>query len=114
MPTGRQALGSHGEALAARWYEARGYDVVARNWRIRDAELDLVMRRGGLLVFCEVKTRRDDRFGTAAEAVTPAKQRRVRRAAVAYLGASSERPKQLRFDVACVVGRQVDVIESAF
>lgn len=117
MPSGRQALGTHGEALAAGWYAERGYEIVARNWRTRHGEVDLIARRGGVLVFCEVKTRGDARFGEPAEAVTLSKQRRIRQAAVAYLrspGASGRRPAELRFDVACVVGRSVEVIESAF
>jgi putative endonuclease len=113
---GRQALGRYGEAQAARWYTERGYEVVDRNWRVPDGEIDLVARRGPMLVFCEVKTRGGDRFGTAAESVTPAKQRRLRRLASIYLRATplSPRPDVVRFDVACVAGREVEVIEQAF
>jgi putative endonuclease len=116
VPSGRQALGSYGESLAARWCVAQGYEVLARNWRTREAELDLVLRKGNEIVFCEVKTRVDDRFGTPAEAVTAAKQRRVRSAAVAFLHsqAHERRGGSMRFDVACVVGQSVEVIESAF
>lgn len=115
-------LGASGEELAARWYTDAGFAVLARNWRCRDGELDLVVARGGLAVFCEVKTRRSVRFGVPAEAVTPAKQRRLRALALRWL---AERPpgegrySDLRFDVACVVavpGRApaVDIIEAAF
>lgn len=117
MPSGRQALGDHGEALAARWYTERDYEVVARKWRIAAGEIDLVLRRGRELVFCEVKTRSSDRFGTPAEAVTPAKQRRIRRLAAAYLSGLDSPPRSscvVRFDVACVSGREVEVIEQAF
>jgi putative endonuclease len=117
VPSGRQALGDHGEALAARWYAERDYEVVARKWRIAAGEIDLVLRRGRELVFCEVKTRGSDRFGTPAEAVTPAKQRRIRRLAAAYLSALDSSPRSsyvVRFDVACVSGREVEVIEQAF
>ena len=117
MPTSRQSLGEHGEALAARWYSDRGYEIVARNWRTRSGEVDIVARRGGTLVFCEVKTRTGSAFGEPAESVTPAKQRKIRSTAVAYiatLGGEDVRPKSLRFDVACVVGREVEVIEAAF
>ena len=59
--------------------------MVARNWRCREGELDLVVARPGEIVFCEVKTRSSDRFGLPAEAVTPAKQRRLRGLAARYL-----------------------------
>ncbi len=116
----RQQLGAAGEALAAGWYTDRGYEVIDRNWRVREGEIDLVARKGRLLVFCEVKTRTSDRFGSPAEAVTFAKQRRIRRAAAVYLqrGGLAARlggsAAVLRFDVACVTGAVVEVIESAF
>jgi putative endonuclease len=114
--------GMRGEELAARWYAERGYRLVARNWRCRDGELDLVVARHGEVVFCEVKARTSDRFGLPAEAVTPAKQRRLRRLAAAFLAAAAApdssfsvpRGAQPRFDVASVLGDRVDVIESAF
>ena len=55
MTVARQKLGAHGERVAARRYEADGYEVVARNWRCGDGELDLVLRRGDTLVFAEVR-----------------------------------------------------------
>ncbi len=122
MTRARLELGASGEELAARWYTDAGYRVLARNWRCREGELDLVVGRGGLAVFCEVKTRRGLNFGLPAEAVTPAKQRRLRRLALRWL---VERPPgeprfpDLRFDVACVVARPgvapvVEIIEAAF
>lgn len=114
MTAGRRALGAHGEALAARWYESRGYRVVARNWRCRDGELDLVLARGSLIVFCEVKTRRSNAYGSPAEAVTPAKQARIRRLAVRWLHDTDTRAASLRFDVVGVIADHVEVIEAAF
>ncbi len=109
------ALGARGEDIAAAWYGEHGYQVVSRNWRCRDGELDLVARRGDLVVFCEVKTRRSDAFGVPAEAVTPAKQRRIRRLAAQWLREHrSGRPSQLRFDVAAILAGQLQVIEEAF
>jgi putative endonuclease len=114
----RQRLGARGEQLAAQWYLARGYDVVARNWRCREGELDLVVSRDGELVFCEVKTRSSDRFGVPAEAVTVAKQRRLRVLAARFLAdqadAGTVRRRGIRFDVASVMGGRVEVIEAAF
>jgi putative endonuclease len=115
----RRALGAAGEALVARWYEANGYEVVDTNWRCRDGELDLVLAAPGVLVFCEVKTRRSRAFVAPYEAVTPAKQRRIRRLAVRWLGERGVRARTIRFDVASVVHERgaepsVDVIEAAF
>lgn len=114
MTAARQRRGRAGERLAAEWYAGRGWEIVDRNWRVREGEIDLVVRRGDTLVFCEVKTRSSDRFGSAAAAVTPAKQRRLRTLARLYLTSTGVRSPQLRFDVAAVTGGQVHVIESAF
>ena len=84
-PDRRQALGTAGEALAAAWYEGQGYEVLARNWRRREGEVDLIVRQGRTVAFCEVKTRTDDTFGTGAEAVVVPKQRRLRRLATRWL-----------------------------
>jgi putative endonuclease len=110
----RRALGADGEARAAAWYQAHGYRVLARNWRCRDGELDLVVARGRAVVFVEVKTRRTDRFGTPAEAVTPAKQRRLRGLALRWIDATGARPSSLRFDVVAILGGRLEVIEAAF
>jgi putative endonuclease len=114
VTNGRRALGAHGEQLAARWYESRGYTVVARNWRSRTGEIDLVMSRGTLVVICEVKTRSSTAYGTPAEAVGRTKQQRLRRLAIEWIGESGWPPSPIRFDVACVMRGVVDVIESAF
>ena len=114
MTDQRRAVGAHGEARAAAWYEAAGYSVVERNWRCRDGELDLVVRRGRELVFVEVKSRRSDRFGVPAEAVTVAKQRRLRRLAGRYLAETGASAGSLRFDVVAILGGRLEVIEAAF
>lgn len=114
MTVGRQKLGAHGERLAARRYEADGYEIVARNWRCNDGELDLVLRRGPELVFAEVKTRSGERFGHPAEAVTPAKQRRIRRLGSRFCAETGERASTLRFDVVSVLRGQVEIIENCF
>ncbi len=113
-------MGQSGEAQAAEWYEAAGYDVVARNWRCPEGELDLVLRRGNTVVFCEVKARRGTRFGMPAEAVTAAKQARIRRLAARWLASQRSRapawrrPVQVRFDVVAILRDDLQVIEGAF
>jgi putative endonuclease len=99
----RAGLGRRGEALASARLTAAGLRVVARNWRCRLGEIDLVAEAPGLLVFCEVKTRRGSGYGTPAAAVDAAKQAQLRRLAGAYLHATPHRPCRVRFDVVTVV-----------
>ena len=114
----RRTLGARGEDLAARWYEEQGYEVLERNWRRREGEVDLIVRRGATVVFSEVKTRSSDRFGTGAEAVLPAKQRRIRRLASRWLSeltpAAGRARVAVRFDVVSITSGAVDVVEDAF
>ncbi len=115
----RRIVGDAGEAAVAAWYEAQGYAILDRNWRVREGELDIVARRDATVVFCEVKTRRSDAYGAPAEAVTARKQVRIRRLALAWLAAHDVRAPSLRFDVAAVRpdgrGRWIpDVFEAAF
>jgi putative endonuclease len=118
-PDGRRHLGAFGEDAVARWYEDRGYEVVDRNWRVREGELDLVLRHGRTIVFCEVKTRRGDAYGSPFDAVTVAKQRRLRTLALRWLAEHPVRAATLRFDVAAVrAGRagpaEIEVLSDAF
>lgn len=114
MGNRRIALGGSGEALVASWYEARGGEVVARNWRCRNGELDLVVRFGSSVVFCEVKTRSSSAYGNGLEAVTAAKQRRLRQLAVLWLREQGGGFADLRFDVASVDDGIVTLLEGAF
>jgi putative endonuclease len=110
----RQELAVYGEETVAEWYRSAGFEVVARNWRCPQGELDLVVRSGDLVVICEVKTRSSTVFGAPVEAVTRAKQARVRRAAARWLEAGSHNAGVVRFDVASVLGDVVEVVEGAF
>src|SRR5438105_4729581 len=78
-------LGRVGEDATVDWYRDHGYALVARNWRCPLGELDLVVARGALLVFCEVKTRAGSSFGAGFEAVTSRKQRKLRQLAEVFL-----------------------------
>jgi len=116
----RRALGAAGEQAAARWYEAAGYEVIDRNWRVREGELDLVvLAPDGAVVFCEVKTRTSDRFGAPVEAVTATKQRRIRTLAAQWLAAHPGVGHGIRFDVAAVLAPPegpavVEVVQAGF
>ena len=106
-PLTGNALGAAGETRAAEHLTADGYRVLARNARVGGVEVDLVVARGPLLVFVEVKTRRSRRAGLPEESVDARKQERLRRAALAWLH-DPERPAprgaRVRFDViACEV-----------
>jgi putative endonuclease len=114
----RRALGTEAEERAADWYEGHGYEVLDRNWRRREGEIDLIVRQGRTVVFCEVKTRTSNRFGTGAESVLEAKQRRIRRLAARWLAeltpAAGRDRVEVRFDVVSITADQLDVIEDAF
>jgi putative endonuclease len=115
----RRVVGDAGEEAVARWYARAGFEVLARNWRVREGELDLVARRADTIVFCEVKTRRGDAYGQPFEAVTARKQARIRGLAMQWLAAAGEHADVLRFDVASVRpdGRGdwlIEMIEAAF
>jgi putative endonuclease len=114
MTAERRARGIAGEDVAAAWYLSQGYEVVARNWRCRQGELDLIVRQGATVVFCEVKSRSTTLFGTPAEAVTHDKRQRIRHLAARWIEDSRFRPAQIRFDVAAVLGEELEVIEGAF
>jgi putative endonuclease len=91
---------------------------VDRNWSCREGELDLVVCRGATLVFFEVKARSGRSYGEPFEAVTKAKQTRIRRLAARWLrersGRLISRPRDIRFDVASVLGPHVEILEDAF
>ena len=100
-----RAVGDRGEDVACAHLEAMGWTVLDRNWRCREGELDVVARADELLVFCEVKTRRSQRFGAPVEAVTVPKARRLRRLAWAWLAEHGLRGEPFRIDVVGVLCR---------
>ena len=99
---GRQRLDRRGEDAAAAYAVARGAKVIARNWRCRFGELDLVLEDAGEIAFAEVKTRSTAAFGGAREAVSAEKTRRIARAALAWLEANDAGERPCRFDVFAV------------
>jgi putative endonuclease len=103
------------ELRAARWYRRRGYRVLDANAWAGGYELDLVVRRGRVVAFCEVKAKRGDGFGDPLEMVTPEKARRVRAAAARWLQVHPElRGLVLRFDVVVERSGRIEHIGGAF
>ncbi len=101
---GRAALGRRAEALACAHLEREGFAIVGRNVRVGRLELDVIARRGSLVVFCEVRSRRSDRLMTPAQSIDRRKVARVRQAAARWLReASLVGAAQVRFDAASVV-----------
>ncbi|PKQ25101.1 MAG: YraN family protein [Actinobacteria bacterium HGW-Actinobacteria-4] len=98
----KDQVGRYGEDVAARYVRESGWDVLARNWRCADGELDIVALDGGELVAIEVKTRRTGTFGSPAEAVTRRKLRRLRRLVAAWLGSQQQSFAGVRVDVIAV------------
>ena len=96
-------LGQTAESRAAAFLKAQGLTLVARNWRCRFGEIDLVMQDGATLVFVEVRLRSRSDFGGAAASVTPAKQKKLLAAARQYLASLRTLPP-CRFDVVALSG----------
>jgi len=99
---GRRGLGALGESIACRELEAKGYRVVARNYRAGNGEIDVIAEGCGCLVFVEVKTRRPGDRGRPEEAITPRKRRHLVDCAQAYLQTLDNPPADWRIDLATV------------
>jgi putative endonuclease len=99
----KQSLGKRGERAAARYLKRRGYKILARGDRLAPGELDLVALDRKTIVFVEVKTRRSAEAGHPAEAVSPAKQRRLTRLGVTFLKRYGLLEHSARFDVVAVI-----------
>ena len=98
----RQKLGAWGEQMAARHLEDKGYKIVARNWRCRRGEIDLVAQAGSVVVFVEVKTRRGRALGLPEEGLTPRKSRRLIELAQLYLAQQKLEDVEWRLDLVAV------------
>jgi len=99
----RRALGAEAEKLAEQYLRAQGYLFMARNWRCRSGEIDLIFRDQGVIVFVEVRSRSNpSRYGTAIESIDARKQRQVRGIAEVYLYQQRLTADAVRFDVITV------------
>lgn len=107
-----QAAGSAAEEQAARFLAGRGLRVVARNFRVRGGEIDLICQEGGVTVFVEVRLRRRADFGGAAASITVAKQRRLILAARHWQSRHGE--SACRFDAVLLDGETIEWLKNAF
>ncbi len=114
MSQARQNLGKKGEALAEAHLIDKGFQLLERCFRCRLGELDLVMQDGDTLVFVEVRTRHSSRFGSAAESIDQAKQKKLVRMAAFYLQGKRLQQVPVRFDVVAITGDKLEHIADAF
>jgi putative endonuclease len=118
MSRARVVLGKTGEDLACAELEKRGYAIIARRYRQRGGEIDIVARDGPTIVFAEVKAREGRAFGEAAEAVTAFKRRRITQLALDYMTRHHLSNCPCRFDVVSIhfdAGRPtIEVFQNAF
>ncbi len=118
MTSQRLALGKKGEEVARVFLEKAGYTILANNYRTRCGEIDIIARDRQTLVFVEVKTRRNNRYGTALEAITYKKQRQISRVAAEYVAQNGVADSPARFDVVAVTFEtstpRIDLVQNAF
>ncbi|MGO0061750.1 YraN family protein [Brevibacillus fluminis] len=104
----RSQLGQAGEEMAEAYLQEQGYEILARNFRTRHGEIDRIVRKGGTIVFVEVKTRRSLTHGTPTEAITLQKRQKIRQTALAYLQEHGGSGEILRFDVISILLQNAD------
>jgi len=105
-------LGGKGEKQAEKYLVSQGYDIVERNFRCKYGEIDIIARKGGVLVFVEVKTRSGSGFGMGFESVTQKKQEKLLLTAQAYM--AGRPPTAARFDVVSIDSGKITHIQNAF
>jgi len=118
MSNQRQKFGQQSEALTEKYLKKQGYKIIARNYRTKLGEIDIIAREKGTLVFVEVKARRSASFGSPKAAVTPHKQRKISMVALAYLKATQQLQTTARFDVVSVdyttAQPVIEIVKNAF
>jgi putative endonuclease len=102
-------LGARGEALAVKYLKRSGYKIIEQNFRVRAGEIDIIAEQDGTLVFVEVKTRTDTRFGPPFESITASKKTHLSKVALEYMSRHNCHDRPARFDV---IGVQLDTKES--
>lgn len=113
-----QKFGKQSELLASNYLRLSGYNILELNYRNQIGEIDIIARDGAVLVFIEVKSRKTARFGSPKNAVTPRKQRKISRTALAYLKKTRQLNSKARFDVVAIDARHnppdIEVVKNAF
>ena len=111
----RRKEGAYYENLVAEYLKTQGYEILEKNYRCRIGEIDLIAKEGETLVFVEVKYRRNDKMGDPKEAVDQKNQKKISMTASYYLMRECGRMDiPCRFDVAAVLGDQIEVVKNAF
>ena len=110
----RKVFGADGEFDSGDYLRAHGYEILAMNYRRPTGEIDLIARQGRAVVFVEVKRRTTRRYGTPAEAVTPAKRARIVRTAALYLQEHRLDDVPVRFDIIEITPGRLNHIQAAF
>ncbi len=108
------AIGREFEKVAATFYQSHGFEILARNWRAGHKEIDLIARKENLIVFVEVKSSKNKKFGHPAERVDRKKIRNLHEAAQQYIISSEIENCDLRFDVVTFVDGQIEHFPDAF
>ena len=119
MTKERLQFGLSGEEAAVAFLKAHGYTILARNFRSKMGEVDIIAKEKDTYCFVEVKSRRSDRFGVPSQALKGVKQRHIARAALSFIKEKNLWDKKARFDVVCVQGaidgtQQIELIKNAF
>ena len=113
-----RSTGLQGEEIASRYLTKKGYKIITRNYHGEHFEIDIVAEYGNMIVFCEVKTSRTDRFGPSISWVTPGKIKHITRAASDYIATHDTKDRSFRFDVIGLDVREgkikINHIENAF
>ena len=110
----RRETGTQYEERAAEYLIAQNYQILERNYRIRSGEIDIIARDGTILVFIEVKYRKNDESGNPLEAVDIRKQRKIIKVARYYLYQKKYGDVPCRFDVIGICGSHIEHIKDAF
>lgn len=110
----KRATGSRYERIAAGFLQLQGYTITELNYRVRDAEIDIIARDGNVLCFVEVKYRRNLAYGYPAEAVDKHKRLKIAEAARYYVRDKHLYNTELRFDIVEIAGDKIRILKDAF
>lgn len=110
----KRATGSRYERIAAGFLRLQGYTIIELNYRVRDAEIDIIARDGNVLCFIEVKYRRNLSYGYPAEAVDRHKRLKIAEAARSYVRDKHLYNTKLRFDIVEIAGDKIRILKDAF